>query len=492
MTTAFSWEMDFFDDDFATAADVSGDVQDYRLRIALDTEQDTASFVDVAATGRLALTNKSRNYSPESLTSPYADALRAPHACRRVGRFTIAGTTHTEVLWEGVAHAPTLVGLTGVEFALFELRGALSEIYDDEYVVVQPGVRTLADVATDVRTFAGHTPSTLGQTVTLVDDLNVQGTQGIAFEKSFRAFLVDVARYAGGVVFEDQVGRLGMVSLLRTRLLTSNLPTIDYRDHRILTRSQLFARREDLVRNRATLRSVAFETSTSEELSALAGSIVGNADRLFEVFTIDSEVVFADWPDAATIRAAAPAGLTAQVVSSRPTSLTVRLTNTTANTITFDFALMGAGSRQATSEIRTVNVSDSQDIYDVRRQPVPGWFTNTLDFQSGQEWIEQLANAPPYSRPICVADQRDTQHSLDVSRIRPGNVVTFILPTPEGIPTPYRSLVLGMELRGGAKTRDTVAWGCIELEAPFDDRTRWDQDTWDREGTDPSTWEPEP
>ena len=79
--------MDFGDDDFATAADVSLDVQNYRLRIALDTEQDEAEFVDIAAVGRLVLTNKSRNYSPDSLTSPYAAALRAPHACRRVGRF---------------------------------------------------------------------------------------------------------------------------------------------------------------------------------------------------------------------------------------------------------------------------------------------------------------------------------------------------------------------------------------------------------------------
>ena len=304
MTTAFSWEIDFNDDDFATAADVTLDVQNYRLRIALDTEQDEAEFVDIAATGRLLLTNKSRNYSPDSLTSPYADALRAPHACRRVGRFTVDGptpagdtvtvdltgvseftsfirwddnvslgttfaadgteqtltsvrlydgspsgqvfisiigtnnrftpefeatgriifeasdgetvevmladadmsepyqwvpsnssevadfaahvrglsdqsatltltdveaanleaaVTHTEVLWEGVAHAPTLTGLTGVEFAEFDLRGALSERYDDEYVVVQPGVRTLDDIATDLRTFAGHTPSTLAQ-----------------------------------------------------------------------------------------------------------------------------------------------------------------------------------------------------------------------------------------------------------------------------------------------------------------------------------------
>ena len=489
MTTAFKWEIDFNDDDFATAADVSLDVQSYRLRIALDTEQDEAEFVDVAATGRLVLTNKSRDYSADSLTSPYADALRSPHACRRVGEFTVSGTTHTEVLWEGTAHAPTLTGLTGIEFAEFELRGALSEIYDDEYVVVQPGLRTLADVATDVRTFAAHVPSTLGQTVTLVDDLNVQGTQGIAHEESFRGFLVDVARYAGGVVFEDQVGRLGMVSLLRTRLLTPNI-TIDYRDHRVLTRSRLFARRDDLVRNRATLRSVDFETSTTEELASLTGSIVGNAASLFEVLTLDDSVIFADWPDAAAITAAAPTGLMAQIVSERPTSLTVRLTNSTANTITFDFALNGPASRQATSEVRTVDVTDSQDIYDVRRQPVPGWFTGLLDFESGEEWIEQLANAPPYSRPICVADQRDTQKSLDVARIRPGNVVSFVLPTPEGIPNPYRSLVLGMELTGGARTRDTVAWGCIELETPFDDRTRWDQDTWDRTGTDPSNWEP--
>ena len=49
MTTRFSWEMDFGDDDFATAADVSLDVQNYRLRIALDTEQDEAEFVDIAA-----------------------------------------------------------------------------------------------------------------------------------------------------------------------------------------------------------------------------------------------------------------------------------------------------------------------------------------------------------------------------------------------------------------------------------------------------------
>ena len=40
-------------------------------------------------------------------------------------------------------------------------------------------------------------------------------------------------------MFEDQVGRLGAVSLIRTKLLT-NIPTIDYRDHRVLTRSQLF------------------------------------------------------------------------------------------------------------------------------------------------------------------------------------------------------------------------------------------------------------
>ena len=281
-----------------------------------------------------------------------------------------------------------------------------------------------------------------------MDDLNVQGTQGMAHEDSFRAFLVDIARYAGGVVFEDQVGRLGAVSLIRTKLLT-NIPTIDYRDHRVLTRSQLFARRDDLVRNRATLRATDFDTGASDEvLSQLTGSVVGNASSLFEVITLDKSVVFAVWPDAAAITAAAPAGLTAAIVSERPTSLTVRLTNTTANTIGFDFEVRGPGSRQTTSEVRTVNVIASQDIYDVRRQPVPGWFTNTLDFESGTEWIEQLANAPPYSRPICVADQRDTQRSLDVSRIRPGNVVSFILPTPEGIPTPYRSLVLGMELDG--------------------------------------------
>ena len=710
MTTAFSWEIDFNDDDFATAADVTLDVQNYRLRIALDTEQDEAEFVDIAASGKLVLTNKSRDYSPDSLTSPYADALRSPHACRRVGRFTVAadaapsftddtgdaqqwyvgteiaaltvpaangspaptysasglptgisfdttsrvisgaptaagagtivvtatnsegsadwtatytistptaptrpaapalvvdsdteitatgvepddggspitsydwrhrvtgsgnagwvnrsnvvsliqsfsgltasteydfqfratnnvgasprslrvsattndqlsgrsdkqeppvedtapsipepqaeplptqGTTHTEVLWEGVAHAPTLTGLTGVEFAEFDLRGALTERYDAEYVVVQPGVRTLDDIATDLRTFAGHTPSTLAQNVTLVDDLNVQGTQGIAHEDSFRAFLVDVARYAGGIViFEDPVGRLGMISLIRTRLLVSNIPTIDYRDHRILTRSQLFARRDDLVRNRATLRSVDFDTSVSETLSELTGSLVANGESLFEVFTTDDSVVFADWPDATTINGVAPLGVTAEIISSRPTSLTVRLTNSNAVTMTFSFALVGSASRQATSEVRTIDVSDSQDIYDVRRQPVPGWFTNTLDFESGTEWIEQLANAPPYSRPICVADQRDTELSLDVARIRPGNIANFILPTPDGVPTPYRSLVLGMELNGGARTRDTVAWGCIELEGAFDDRTRWDQDTWDRTGTDPSNWEP--
>ena len=224
-------------------------------------------------------------------------------------------------------------------------------------------------------------------------------------------------------------------------------------------------------------------------MSSLTGSVVGNAASLFEAFTLDASVVFADWPDAAAITTAAPTGLTAQVVNSRPTSLTVRLTNSTANTITFDIALMGPGSRQATSEVRTVNVTDSQDIYDVRRQQVPGWFTNALDFASGEEWIEQLANAPPYSRPICVADQRNTQNSLDVARIRPGTIVSFILPTPEGIPTPYRSLVLGMELVGGAQVRDTVAWGMIELETPFDDRTRWDQDTWDRGGLDPAAWE---
>ena len=92
MTTLFSWEIDFNDDDFATAADVTLDVQSYRLRIALDTEQDEAEFVDIAAAGKLVLTNKSRNYSAESLTSPYAAALRSPHACRRIGRFTTAGT----------------------------------------------------------------------------------------------------------------------------------------------------------------------------------------------------------------------------------------------------------------------------------------------------------------------------------------------------------------------------------------------------------------
>ena len=167
--------------------------------------------------------------------------------------------THTEVLWEGVAHSPTLTGLTGKEFAEFDLRGALSEVYEDDYVVVQPGVRTLADVAADVRAFAGHTPSPLAQTVPLVDDLNIQGTRGIAHERSFRDFLVDVAHYAGGFVFENQVGQLGMVSLLRTRGLTTISPIIDYRFHRILTRSQLFATRDDLVRNRATLRSVDFE-----------------------------------------------------------------------------------------------------------------------------------------------------------------------------------------------------------------------------------------
>ena len=137
------------------------------------------------------------------------------------------------------AHAPTLTGLTGVEFAEFDLRGALSEIYDDEYVVVQPGSENPGRCSgrrSHVR--RSHALDT-GQTVTLVDDLNVQGTQGMAHEDSFRAFLVNVANYAGGVVFEDQVGRLGAVSLIRTKLLT-NVPTIDYRDHRVLTRSQLF------------------------------------------------------------------------------------------------------------------------------------------------------------------------------------------------------------------------------------------------------------
>ena len=163
MTTRFSWEMDFGDDDFATAADVSLDVQNYRLRIALDTEQDEAEFVDIAAVGRLVLTNKSRNYSPDSLTSPYAAALRAPHACRRVGRFTVSGTTHTEVLWEGTAHAPTLTGLTGIEFAEFDLRGALVRGLRRRVCggAAWP-VRTLADVVADARTFAAHTPSPLG------------------------------------------------------------------------------------------------------------------------------------------------------------------------------------------------------------------------------------------------------------------------------------------------------------------------------------------
>ena len=152
---------------------------------------------------------------------------------------------------------------------------------------------------------------------------------------------------------------------------------------------------------------------------------------------------------------------------------------------------MGPASRQATSE----SAHRQRDRFTgyLRRDGVSRfqtWFTDISDFQSGTEWVEQLANAPPYSRPICVADQRDTELSLDVARIRPGNIANFILPTPDGVPTPYRSLVLGMELNGGARTRDTVAWGCIELEGAFDDRTRWDQDTWDRTGTDPSNWEP--
>ena len=119
---------------------------------------------------------------------------------------------------------------------------------------------------------------------------------------SFRAFLVDVARYAGGVIFEDPVGRLGMISLIRTRLLVSNIQTIDYRDHRILTKSQLFARRDDLVTEQGDAAiSRTLRPALSEELSRLAGSVVGNAEGLFEVFTTDSSVViFADWPNAAT------------------------------------------------------------------------------------------------------------------------------------------------------------------------------------------------
>ena len=294
---AYRLFIDWDDDGYASpSADITADVEAFRVRYGLIADADPYQLVNAPADGVIGLLNPGRRYSADSRqTSIGTVSLLQEHACKILNPLD-------RVEWEGIAGPPVIAPQERFARGEVELFGKLRDAYNAQRSESVSSVSALADVIGGlVRSVTGAAPQgnilNVGQTIA-----------NVVFVGPTVDYIDSLALYAGGVAFENAAGGLHFVSLGAAASRPATVQVLPARV-KLLADRTLSYRRIPLLRNVSVLRQVDLYESPTQTLAAPLALTLPSDGRSYSYVTTTGVqgALSVNWPSSASLQAQLPA-----------------------------------------------------------------------------------------------------------------------------------------------------------------------------------------
>ena len=437
--------VDWDNDGYASPwADITRDVEAFRLRHGLIADADPYRLVNASADGTASILNVNRRYSADSRMTPIGTtSLLQEHACRVLNPLD-------EIEWEGRAGVVVIEPQDRFSRGQVELFGALRSEYAAERFEVRLAPGPLADVIDDlVRSVTGEAATgnilNVGQTI-----------QSITFEGSTVDFVDALAIYAGGVAFEGARGGLHFASLSAARTLPASMQVLPSRTKLLADRTRSY-RRIPLLRNRASLRRLEVYESPAQVLAPPLVVTIPSDGRSYS-YTLATTLLGTlslNWPAEALLQAQLPATVTVRIVRATPYGLEVSFINGDLMADA-DITLAFEGTANlARQEVVEQRVSSSIAIFGDRRVAIEPWYTRS-DFAWAASYL-QFASVPLQYSQIAFSG------SIAAARVTTGTILDLRIADADDLPLNHRAIVVGIELEGGIDVPTVKIAHCLTV-----------------------------
>ena len=454
--------VDWNDDGYASPwADITRDVEAFRLRHGLIADADPYRLVNASADGSASILNVNRRYSADSRQTPIGTtSLLQEHAARVLNPLD-------EIEWEGRAGVVVIEPQDRFSRGEIELFGALRSEYAVERSEVRLAPAPLEDVIDDlVRSVTGAAAAgnilNAGQTI-----------QNVTFEGRTVDYIDALAIYAGGVAFEGARGGLFFASLSAARTLPSSMQVLPSRVRVIADRTRSY-RRIPLLRNLALLRRLEIYESPVQVLAPTLVVTIPSDGRSYSyvVATTLLGTLSVNWPAEAVLQAQLPAGVAVRIVRATPHGLELSFINSDPMAdagITLPFEGSANLARQEVVEQR---VASSVAIFGDRPVAIEPWYTRS-DFAWAASYL-QFASAPLQYSQIAFSG------SVAAARVTTGTILELQIADADDLPLNHRAIVVGVELEGGIDVPTVKIAHCVTVFDALSPTTVsvWDAAVW--------------